>query len=246
MVLCAIAVLGTYSRGALLAVAAMALLLWLRSRHKLMIAVVVAGFMALAISNMPDQWLVRMNTISTHEEDASAMGRIYAWHTATNIAVDRFPLAGGFEWHGLDTSAKYSPMPDSVLVAHSNYFQVLGSQGFIGLILFLTFWVMVYRQCAWLRRHGKSDPQLLWAFHLGSMAQVSLLGYAVGGAFLDLAFWDLPYYLFAAVAGAMHLMQQRGTTATQATAGPPQTLSATLPQRAMPVPDAATRTPLRP
>lgn len=208
MALSAIAVLGTYSRGALLAVAAMGLLLWLRSRKNLLGILLLAAFLAVAIPLMPQQWLDRMNTISSHEEDASAMGRIYAWRTATNIAVDRFPLAGGFEWHGADTSIKYSPAPDSVLVAHSIYFQVLGSQGFIGLALFLLFWLMVYFQCSWLRKHCKNVPDRLWAHQLASMVQVSLLGFAVGGAFLDLAFWDLPYYLLAAVAGTQYLIRR--------------------------------------
>ena len=38
MVLCAIAALGSYSRGALLAIAGMALFLWLKSKHKIRIA----------------------------------------------------------------------------------------------------------------------------------------------------------------------------------------------------------------
>lgn len=213
MVLCAVAVLGTYSRGALLAVAAMGVVLWTRSRSKLPIAIVFAAFLAVAIPNMPDQWTDRMNTISTHEEDESAMGRIYAWQTATNIALDRFPVAGGFEWHGKETSARYSPRPDIVLVAHSIYFQTLGSQGFIGLALFLSFWSLVFWQCGWLRRQSKGRPDRLWAHHLGSMVQVALVGYAVGGAFLDLAFWDLPYYLFTAIGGAVYLLHRENAAA---------------------------------
>ena len=56
------------------------------------------------------------------------------------------------------------------------------------------------------------------------MTQVSLVGYAVGGAFLDLAFWDVPYYLFATVAAARFaaehepLASQRPTTAAAAPA----------------------------
>ena len=52
---------------------------------------------------------------------------------------------------------KFSPMPDLVIVAHSIYFQTLGSQGFIGLGLFLLFWLLVWRQCSWLRRHGRTQ-----------------------------------------------------------------------------------------
>ncbi|WP_341647587.1 hypothetical protein [Thauera humireducens] len=36
-------------------------------------------------------------------------------------------------------------------------------------------------------------------FHLASMCQVALVGYAVGGAFLSLAYFDLPYNLMVIV-----------------------------------------------
>jgi len=38
---------------------------------------------------------------------------------------------------------------------------------------------------------------------------VGLVGYAVGGAFLDLAFWDLPYYLFAAVGTTQYIVREQ-------------------------------------
>lgn len=216
MPLCAVSVLGSYSRGALLAILAMGFLLWLRSRHKLIATVAVIAFVLVAIPFMPEKWMARMNTIQTYEEDLSAMQRIYSWETAYNIAKDRFPVGGGFEYQSPETSAKYSPNPEYHLVAHSIYFQVLGSLGFIGLAIFLVFWWLVWRQSAWLRIYCRAQPDLQWAFNLGSIAQVSLLGFFVGGAFLNIAFWDLPYYLYAAIVGTRYavLQTQRGQTET--------------------------------
>jgi hypothetical protein len=42
-------------------------------------------------------------------------------------------------------------------------------------------------------------PELEWAGDLVRMVQVSLAGYAVGGAFVGLAYFDLPYHLMAVV-----------------------------------------------
>jgi probable O-glycosylation ligase (exosortase A-associated) len=208
MPLCAVSVLGSYSRGALLAIFAMGLLLWFRSRHKLIMTIAVVAFVLVAIPFMPERWMDRMNTIETYDQDLSAMSRIWAWATAYNIAKDRFPVGGGFEFQSPETSAKYSPNPEYFHVAHSIYFQVLGSLGFIGLVIFLVFWWLVWRECAWVRRHSRDRPDLLWALNLGSIAQVSLLGFFVGGAFLDIAFWDLPYYVYAAIVGAKYAMLQ--------------------------------------
>lgn len=209
--LCSVAVLGTYSRGALLAIGGMGLLLWWRSAHKGVIAIAAIGFVLLAIPAMPEQWTERMNTIETYDEDASAMGRIVAWETAYNIAKDRFPVAGGFEYHSPDTSAKYSPVPSMVLVAHSIYFEVLGSQGFIGLLLFISLWLAVWAQCSRIRSMSKHVHELQWAFSTASLLQASLAGYLVGGAFLNLAFWDLPYYLFAISAITSHVVRAHVT-----------------------------------
>jgi putative inorganic carbon (hco3(-)) transporter len=38
-------------------------------------------------------------------------------------------------------------------------------------------------------------PGMEWARDLAAMCQVSLVGYAVGGAFLNLTYFDLPYYI---------------------------------------------------
>ena len=207
-VLCSISVLGAYSRGAMLGLAAMATLLWLRGRNKLVMLVATTVMVLAAIPAMPEQWFAKMNTLESYQDDNSAMFRLYAWETAYNIAKDKFPVSGGFEWEGRNASLKYSPMPTLVLVPHSIYFQVIGSQGFIGLFLYLTFWILIWRQCGALRKICRNQPDRQWAFSLASMIQVSLVGYAVGGAFLDLAFWDLPYYLFPAIVAANYAIRQ--------------------------------------
>lgn len=208
MVLCAVSVLGAYSRGAMLAISAMAIVLWLRGRNKIFMLLMAAVMIAVAIPAMPARWFDKMDTLQNYDHDDSAMFRLYTWETAYNIAKDKFPLAGGFEWESPAASARYSPLPTLVLVPHSIYFQTIGSQGFIGLVLFLSFWMLVWRDCGWLRKRSRSVPSLQWAHVLGSMVQVSLAGYFVGGAFLDLAFWDLPYYLYAAVAAARYVVQK--------------------------------------
>ncbi len=216
MGVCMVAVLGAYSRGAMLALAAMGIFLWLRSKNKLVLLALAVVIIAVAIPAMPAQWVAKMDTLGGYKDDASAMFRIYTWETAYNIAKDRFPLAGGFEWQSLRTSAKYSPLPTLVLVPHSIYFQVIGSQGFIGLAIFLTFWGAVWRQCVFLRQQARTNATLLWAGQLGTMVQVSIVGYAVGAAFLDLAFWDVPYYLVAAVGAAVYFVKEKTKSALRA------------------------------
>jgi putative inorganic carbon (HCO3(-)) transporter len=106
--------------------------------------------------------------------------------------------------------AQYSPYPDYVHAAHSIYFQILGNHGFVGLAIFLAIWITTWRSAAWLRVNGAAQPETRWCADLGSMCQVSLVGYAVGGTFLSLSYFDLPYDILVAVIATRVWIQTRG------------------------------------
>ena len=202
ILLCAAAAIGTQSRGALLAILAMAMALMLLWRGK---SYIVGGlFIAVAaaslITFMPEKWTARMDTIETYQDDSSAQGRLAAWSEAWNIAKD-YPLGVGFNPARQDLFDKYSYNPEAgARAAHSIYFQTLGNHGFVGLGLFLLIWFITFRQAGWLRVQAAGIPEARWCSDLGAMAQVSLVGYCVGGAFLSLAYFDLPYDIMMMVA----------------------------------------------
>lgn len=199
MALCAVSALGSHSRGALLAIAAMAAVMWWRTEKKFSPAVIVAICVSVALlSFMPEEWWARMNTIKTYEQDSSAGGRINAWWMAWNLAKDNF-FGGGFMVYRGDIFARYAPDPLDVHAAHSIYFMVLGEHGFIGLFLFSLIWLFVWRSAGRLRVQARKLPETLWLSQLGAMCQVSLAGYAVGGAFLSLSYYDLPYNILVLV-----------------------------------------------
>jgi probable O-glycosylation ligase (exosortase A-associated) len=199
MVLCGFSALGSQSRGALLGVAAMLTVFWLKSRNKLVTGFVLALLVPAAIGFMPETWENRMRSIQNYEQDASAMGRINAWMMAVNLANDRPLVGGGFEIYNQSVFGRYAPDPSDVHSAHSIYFQMLGEHGYVGLALFLLLWTLVWRDAAWIIRQAHSRKELHWASDLARMIQVSLVGYAVGAAFLDLAYYDVPYNLLIAL-----------------------------------------------
>lgn len=192
MLMTTVAVLGTQSRGAFLAIVAMGGILWLRSRGKIVSGVVIMVAAAGLFAFMPQSWHDRMSTIETYEEDTSAMGRINAWQTAVNLANDRV-TGGGFEMYEPIVYQSYAPDPRIVRAAHSIYFQVLGEHGWPGLFLYLLLGWLSWREAVKLRRQTRDNPEHEWVFHLAGMIQVVLIGFGVGGAFLSLAYFDLPY-----------------------------------------------------
>jgi probable O-glycosylation ligase (exosortase A-associated) len=154
-----------------------------------------------------------MNTINDYQEDASAQGRINAWKMAWNLAVDRVLIGGGFNVYMPDVFARYAPIPEA-RAAHSIYFQVLGEHGFVGLFLFLLIWILTWSHAKKIVRAVGRDPELSWARELALMVQVSLVGYAVGGAFLSLAYFDLPYDLMICIVVTSAIIRQRAASAT--------------------------------
>jgi probable O-glycosylation ligase (exosortase A-associated) len=205
MALSAMAVIGTYSRGGLLAVAAMILFLWVKGKQKILFAALIIPLIPLGITVMPQSWFDRMNTISSYEADASAMGRINAWKTAINIANDRPLVGGGFELYSQRVFARYAPNPEDVHAAHSVYFQMLGEHGYVGLLIFLSAGVAARVSGRRTIVLSRNRPDMEWAGQLARAFQVSLVGYAVGGAFVNIGYWDLIYYEIVIVLAACRL-----------------------------------------
>lgn len=186
----------------------MTAMFWWRSRKKGLMALLIVIAMLTLLPIMPEEWWSRMHTIETYQEDGSAMGRLNAWIVAWEVAKHNFIGTGMSYQHQLifDTYGYYNHI---VLAAHSIYFQILGNHGFIGLVIFISLWISTYRAAGWLRRNTLEIPEAKWSADLGAMVQVSLVGYAAGGSFLSLAYFDLPYNLMVAVVLAKHWVQTR-------------------------------------
>lgn len=198
MLLCVIAAFGSHSRGALVAIIAMSGVFWWRSPNKGALAILFFITAVALLPMLPEHWWTRMQTISEYQVDASAIGRLNAWHVAWEVAKHEL-FGAGMSYQYPEYFFLYGKYETIVRAAHSIYFEILGNHGFIGLFLFLLIWITTFREAGWLMRNARSTPHTLWAAQLGAMAQVSLVGYAVGGAFLSLAYFDLPYNILIMV-----------------------------------------------
>lgn len=180
--LTSVAAIGTQSRGALLGMGTMAVLLWWKSRHKILMGLLAPGAAYFIYAFMPPEWFERMSTIKTYETDASAQGRLDAWAYAIDVATSRF-FGGGFEMFKGRTDA------------HSIYFEVLGEHGYVGLGLFLLLGMFTWMAASHIRRKTEGTPDMDWMATLARMVQVSLVAYATAGAFLGMAYFDYAYNL---------------------------------------------------
>jgi probable O-glycosylation ligase (exosortase A-associated) len=151
-----------------------------------------------------------MDTIKTYQQDGSAMSRIWTWQTLFNAAVDRPFVGAGFVADNIVVFSRYAPQggqwevfAGAVYVAHSIWFQMMGEHGFVGFGLFVGIGVATWLSAGGVARRAKALAEkpgegadlALWLPVLMRMVQVCLIGYAIGGSFLSIAYLDLPYYI---------------------------------------------------
>ena len=209
-----LAVVATHSRGALLGLFAVALWIVLKSQHKFVGAVLIALCALMVVQLAPEKWTQRMETMQAADEDASFMGRLTAWKVSSAIAVAHPWMGGGFravQSHPIWDRYKDSPgllgfvetpvLARSGVAAHSIWFEVLGDQGIIGLLLFGALVLNVFwtRREIWklVRKNGASSA---WAGSLADMVAASMLAYVVSGSLLSAAYFELPYMCMALMA----------------------------------------------
>jgi putative inorganic carbon (hco3(-)) transporter len=191
------AVLFTYSRGGLIGLCAVLLVLAAKSGRFVRATVGLVAAYVFVMNFAPPQWFDRMDTIRTYEDDGSARARLDAWYIAYHLALDRPLLGGGFSSVGEpEVVERYIPGRGFEVNSHSIYFNLMGEHGFLGLGLFLTLVASCVLTLRGVRR-GKARPS--WVRSYSHMLEVSFVAYLVNGAFLSVAYADLFYHVVACV-----------------------------------------------
>lgn len=205
--LTAMAVLATASRGGFVGLFLVAVALILTTKRRWLALLVVALGATIVFNTATEDWVERMQTIRTADEDASFMGRVTAWKVSSAIAVEHPIFGGGFralqsvsvwdEFRAKDGLLGFLETPQlsrSGVAAHSIWFEVMGDMGFVGILLFLLLIgnVFVVRRSLWrqVRLLGKKYE---WAGDLADALGISMLAYIVTGSALSAAYFELPY-----------------------------------------------------
>ena len=192
IMLSVIAIIGTYSRGALISLVMFGLYLWLRAgwKQKLMLVALMAMVSVPAIQLMPDRWSNRMGTITEADEDASFMGRVDAWVINYKLA-NKYPLTGtGLRNPYNKDVSRQVEMYRQPRAAHSIYFEVLGGMGYIGLALYLGLIGMAWFKAVSAERKYRHAEVGSWRARFGYFAQISLFVFCAGGASASMEMWE--------------------------------------------------------
>ena len=198
MILTGIAILGTYSRGGLVTLAVVSSIIFMKSRGRIGVIVVFTILALIGYRFMPAQWTERMDTLHNADQTDSVETRVQSWKFATNVALHRPIVGGGFNvYQSAEMWRRYGPEDAIPRAVHSIYFRVLGEQGILGLTLFLALLLASWRGCSRVRKKTKGSLEQRWAYDLSSMVQVSLLAFMTAGLATTSSYFDLSYQLMA-------------------------------------------------
>ena len=177
--------LSSWSRGALITMSVLTLMLILNSKHKLLAIPLVLVGAFFVKDYLPQEWFGRMHTLETYQEDSSAMSRIQAWTDGWNHTLEHPFVGAGFDGWREVTQRDW----------HSSYVEMFSEHGFIAFGLWLSLIVGTLISMTTLPNKTFQVEGMEWVANYCFMLRASLICYMVGTAFLGLSYWDLLYHL---------------------------------------------------
>jgi probable O-glycosylation ligase (exosortase A-associated) len=212
---CLLIPVGTEARTGLVCIGVLAIVM-LRDVKRRLLYLGLIGLAGLAaIPMLPQSFTSRMDTISTYQADESAATRLAVWAWTWDY-VKEHPLGGGFDaYRGNKLRVQVSSagagsvnivaeqqLEDSARAYHSSYFEMLGEQGFPGLILFLLIHgIGLVRMEILRRRYFRADGDEAWISPLATALQSAQIVYLVGSVFVGIAFQPFVYMLLGVQIG---------------------------------------------
>jgi putative inorganic carbon (hco3(-)) transporter len=200
VVMAVVAIVFTFSRGGFIGLTA-AMCVWALREQKKLRSVLLGVALAAGLAVFaPKSFWERNETVTTFHEDASAMGRVYAWQVTSRISLDK-PLLGvgagsfRFAW------PLYAP-PEShrAYVAHNIFLDVIGELGWVGLFFFLVF----AGSSTGGAFEASRDPRMGW---LARGLAASMTGYLICDLFSGYILSAHLYVLFGLAACAQRIAQ---------------------------------------
>jgi probable O-glycosylation ligase (exosortase A-associated) len=194
--------LGTYERSALVGLVVLAAYMLMQSRRKALFGCLIAVIAVGIVYSASHTWDARIRTIGHFEQENSAYTRILVWKWTLGY-VATHPLGGGFSAYLID----HIDFPPDDLhpggftefgrAFHSIYFEMLGEQGFPGLVMFLAIAGLTMLALWRLARRTRKIPELAWCADFSAALQSGLAVFLTSGAFVGIAFQPIFWYFIA-------------------------------------------------
>ncbi len=233
------------ARTGLVAMVALVVLIWLRAKRKLVIALTFIVLGVVALPFVPQSFLERMSTIETYQSDKSASTRIAVWKWTLDMVKER-PLGGGFDIYKTnlievqmvettevdgDIDTREFTSTQRARAFHSSYFEVLGELGYPGFAIWISIVILgMWKSRALVRAEKKRQKSLPpdspamanseWARSFGTAISIAIPVYMTGSLFVGIAFQPSFYTLLALMVSVSFLREETVNRAIASTKVP--------------------------
>jgi probable O-glycosylation ligase (exosortase A-associated) len=208
---CLLIPIGTQARTGLICAAVLGVLALRYTKRRILYLSLIGAMVLVAVPLLPKSFTARMDTIKTYQADQSASTRLAVWSWTLDY-VQEHPFGGGFQAYlqnkiryetretknrGANQDIEGDLVTDKARAYHSAYFEMLGEQGYPGLIL----WLMIHgfglfrMEIVHRAYRDKSREKGQWIGSLAGALQQGHIVYLVGSVFVGIAFQPFVYML---------------------------------------------------
>jgi probable O-glycosylation ligase (exosortase A-associated) len=209
--MCYFAVASSWSRGGMLALSVVSLVLVMQSRRKLLLTPTLLLLAGALFIQLPESWFGRMQTLGEVTAEESAASRLALWRSGIEFTLKHPIFGGGFNlWPALN-------LEQGGMDWHSVYVKMAAEHGIVGLAIWAALLfgsVLHLARQAW----GRIPGQPRWVAQYSAMLLTSLLAYLVGGATLGISYWEFPY-LIVVFSMVLRLLGEQARQAAQESSG---------------------------
>ena len=213
---CLLMPIGTEARTGLICIAVLGLLMLRDVKRRFLYIGAACALGAASIPFLPASFTNRMETIQGFAGDQSANTRLAVWAWTWDYA-QAHPFGGGFgayrsnrimvetvstQISGDTQIVSTQAEADQARAYHSAYFEMLGEQGFPGLIIYLLIQgIGLVRMEILRRRYRRIEGDKAWIAPLATALQHFQIVYLVGSIFVGIAYQPFAWLMLAVQIG---------------------------------------------
>jgi probable O-glycosylation ligase (exosortase A-associated) len=239
---CLLIPIGTQARTGLVCIGVLALLTLRSTKRRFLYIFLSVAASLVVIPYLPASFSKRMETIQGYKSDQSASTRVAVWKWTLDY-VKEHPMGGGFDAYrgnnirfetvtqdetGGQTDVESSVKTDKARAYHSAYFEMLGEQGYPGLILWLLIHGIGLIRMEIVRRRFRDPPaeSERWIGALAEALQHAHIIFLVGALFVGIALQPFAYMLVGLQIGLDTYAKRRATEEAWKPIGEPELVPA--------------------
>ncbi len=193
-------IIGTHARTGIVGLLILFLLVVIKTKHRVKIIFLASLVVLLTLQFATDAWLNRIGGLSSSNKESSAYGRIVVWKWTLDYVKYKPILGGGFMSYKANAGILHLYGNEDIEVDykansgkafHNIYFEVLGEQGYPGLLIFGLLIFITLRINNRLAKNSSSE----WISNAAKANNMTLLIFCGCGMFIGVAFSPWLYLL---------------------------------------------------